>query len=31
MVGEAEGEVEVGRGWEDEEDVEGMVVVDEVV
>ena len=31
MVGEAEGEVEVGRGWEEEEDVEEMVVVDEVV
>ena len=31
MVGEVEGEVKVGRGWEDEVDVEGMVVVDEVV
>ena len=31
MVGEVEGEVEVGGGWEDEVDVEGMVVVDEVV
>ena len=31
MVGEPEGEVEVAMGWEDEVDVEGMVVVDEVV
>ena len=31
MAGEAEGEVEVARGWEDEVDVVGMVVVDEVV